>query len=251
MPANVTGTTLRSMTHIPPPAEELRLLDTELRQLDARRALLLARRAWLVAALQPPPRPAPQAPRAPQAAPARRPETTAPGVQNVLLLLGGILLTVAAVAFTVVSWGHLGIAGRALVLGAVTLAALGAPVPLLRRGLRSTAESVAGLGLALTVLDAYALHEVALPDTDGLGYAALASAVLATVWAAYGLALGALHRPAGQPADTTGAGQQPATAGVRLPLRLLPTAVATAQLLLLLWAAAAARAPMPSRPRYW
>ncbi|WP_369256763.1 SCO7613 C-terminal domain-containing membrane protein [Streptomyces sp. R35] len=238
MPANVTGTTLRSMTHIPPPAEELRLLDTELRQLDARRALLLARRAWLVAALQPPP--APQAPRAPQAAAARRPETTAPGVQNVLLLLGGILLTVAAVAFTVVSWGHLGIAGRALVLGAVTLAALGAPVPLLRRGLRSTAESVAGLGLALTVLDAYALHEVALPDTDGLGYAALASAVLATVWAAYGLALGALHRPAGQPAETTGAGPQPATAGVRLPLRLpLPTAVATAQLPLLLWAAAA------------
>lgn len=238
MSANVTGTTLRSMTHIPPPAEELRLLDTELRQLDARRALLLARRAWLVAALQPPA--APQAPRTPQAAPARRPETTAPGVQNVLLLLGGILLTVAAVAFTVVSWGHLGIAGRALVLGAVTLAALGAPVPLLRRGLRSTAESVAGLGLALTVLDAYALHEVALPDTDGLGYAAVASAVLATVWAAYGLALGAPHRPAGQPADASDAGQQPATAGVRLPLRLpLPTAVATAQLPLLLWAAAA------------
>ncbi|MEU2743597.1 hypothetical protein ABZ656_52235 [Streptomyces sp. NPDC007095] len=36
------------MTHLPPPAEELRLLDTELRQLDARRALLLARRAWLI-----------------------------------------------------------------------------------------------------------------------------------------------------------------------------------------------------------
>ncbi len=80
-----------------------------------------------------------------------------------LLVLGGVLLTVAAIAFTLVSWGHMGIAGRAAVLGAVTCAALAAPVPLLKRGLRSTAESVAGLGLVLTVLDAYALHEVAAP----------------------------------------------------------------------------------------
>ncbi|MFF1643357.1 SCO7613 C-terminal domain-containing membrane protein [Streptomyces sp. NPDC058246] len=210
------------MTHIPPPAEELRILDTELRQLDARRTVLLARRAWLVAALRPA-APVPHAPRATPAAPARRPETTAPGVQNVLLLLGGILLTVAAVAFTVVSWGHLGIAGRALVLGAVTWAALGAPVLLIRRGLRSTAESVAGLGLALTVLDVYALYEVALPNSDGLGYAAMASAALAGVWAAYGLALGGLLGPA-------------TTTGLRLPL---PAAVAAAQLPLLLWAAAA------------
>ncbi|MFF4348443.1 SCO7613 C-terminal domain-containing membrane protein [Streptomyces sp. NPDC001530] len=230
------------MTHIPPPAEELRLLDAELRQLDARRAILLARRAWLITTLQPPP-----GPHGPQAAPARRPETTAPGVQNVLLLLGGILLTVAAVAFTVVSWGHLGIAGRALVLGAVTLAALGTPALLLGRGLRSTAESVAGLGLALTVLDVYALHEVALPDTDGLGYAAIASAVLAVVWTAYGLALGGLPSPLAttglrlrRPATTTGLRlPRPATAtanGLRLPL---PAALATAQLPLLLMAVAA------------
>jgi len=231
MPMNVTRTTLRSMTHIPPPAEELRLLDTELRQLDARRALLLTRRAWLITALQqaaPPHGTQASPPQGPQAAPARRPETTAPSVQNMLLLLGGILLTVAAVAFTVVSWGHLGIAGRALVLGAMTLAALGAPLPLLRRGLRSTAESVAGLGLALTVLDLYALHEVALPDTDGLGYAAIASVALAAVWAGYGLAVGAPHRSTDASID------------VHLPLRLpLPAAVATTQLPLVLWAAAA------------
>ncbi|MFI6487212.1 SCO7613 C-terminal domain-containing membrane protein [Streptomyces sp. NPDC050564] len=248
------------MTHIPPPAEELRLLDAELRQLDARRTVLLARRAWLVAALQAVAAP-PAPPHRPQAVPARRPETSAPGVQNLLLLLGGILLTVAAVAFTVVSWGHLGIVGRALVLGAVTLAALGAPVLLLGRGLRSTAESVAGLGLALTVLDVYALHEVALPDTDGPGYAAIASAVLAVVWTAYGLAVGALNRTAAQRTDSTRAGERTDTAGAGeranipgtaepeattgmrlpwLPLRLpLPTAVAAAQLPLLLWAAAA------------
>ncbi|WP_327136711.1 hypothetical protein OG585_08705 [Streptomyces sp. NBC_01340] len=211
------------MTHIPPPAEELRLLDTELRQLDARRALLLARRAWLITALRPPVAPPPPSP------PVRRPETTAPRVQNVLLVLGGILLIVAAIAFTLVSWGRMGIAGRALVLGAVTLAALGSPVLLLRHRLRSTAEAVAGLGLALTVLDMYALHEVAFADTNGLGYAAITSALLAALWAAYGLALGGARRPTGEPATLT-----------RLPLRLpLPTALAAAQLPLILWAAAA------------
>ncbi|MFK0019474.1 SCO7613 C-terminal domain-containing membrane protein [Streptomyces sp. NPDC090798] len=211
------------MTHLPPPAEELRLLDTELRQLDARRALLLARRAWLITALRPPVAPPPPPP------PVRRPETTAPRVQNLLLVLGGILLTVAAIAFTLVSWGRMGIAGRALVLGAVTLAALGSPLLLLRRRLRSTAEAVAGLGLALTVLDVYALHEAVFPDTNGLGYAALASALLAALWTAYGLTLGGPRRPAGEPA-----------APARLPLRLpLPTALAAAQLPLILWAAAA------------
>ncbi|MFE1292107.1 SCO7613 C-terminal domain-containing membrane protein [Streptomyces sp. NPDC058751] len=209
------------MTQIPSPADELRLVDTELRQLDARRAVLLTRRAWLVHALRAAPvRTAPPAPGA------RRPETTAPGVQNALLLLGGVLLAVAAIAFTLVGWGHLGITGRSLVLGAVTVAALGAPVPLLRRGLRSTAEALAGTGLVLTVLDAYALYAVALPRTDGVGYAALASTVLAVVWAAYGIALGA-------PLRTDGPGARPS---LRLPL---PAAVVAAQLPLLLWAVAA------------
>lgn len=153
MPCGVPRTTLPGMTNIPPPAEELRVLDWELRQLEARRTQLLQRRAWLLGVLRaagpagPPPRPA--GPPAPDATP--------PSVQNVLLALGGVLLTVAAIAFTVVSWGHLGIGGRSAVLGAVTLAALGTPAFLLRRSLRSTAEAVAGLGLALTVLDAYAL----------------------------------------------------------------------------------------------
>ncbi|MFS8203602.1 SCO7613 C-terminal domain-containing membrane protein [Streptomyces sp. CWNU-52B] len=217
------------MTNIPPPAEELRILDHELGQLDLRRNQLLARRAWLLNVLQsagaqaarsraqsaspagvpagwaPPPAPLPRP---------RQPEATAPGVQNVLLVLGGILLTVAAIAFTLVSWGDMGIAGRAAVLGAVTAAALAAPVTLLKRGLRSTAEAVASLGLALTVLDAYALHEAALPGVDGTGYAAAASALLAALWTAYGRVLGELRLP-------------------------LPSAVASAQLPLLLWTVAA------------
>ncbi|MDX2830960.1 SCO7613 C-terminal domain-containing membrane protein [Streptomyces scabiei] len=210
------------MTHFPSPAEELRVLDAELRQLDARRAFLLARRAWLLNVLYAPT----AAPTAPSVPPVRRPETTAPSVQNVLLILGGVLLTVAAIAFTLVSWGDMGIAGRALVLGAVTVAALGTPVPLLRRGLRSTAETVSGLGLALTVLDAYALHEVVFTGADGTGYAAAASAVLAVMWAAYGPVLGALVPRA---ADTD-------SAITRTVLGLpLPLALVAAQLPCVLW----------------
>ncbi|MFJ8666773.1 SCO7613 C-terminal domain-containing membrane protein [Streptomyces sp. NPDC093600] len=175
-----------------PPADELRLVDRELAQLDARRAQLLARRSWLLQLLHPPV--AGPAPTAPWAA-APRPDSTPRSAQNVLLTLGGALLTIAAVAFTLVSWGSMGIGGRAAVLFAVTSAALGAPVALLRRGLVSTAEAVAALALALMVLDAYALHRVALPDTDGLGYAAVASAVLAGAWTAYGSALGRLRIP--------------------------------------------------------
>lgn len=194
------------MTNIPPPAEELRILDQELHRLDLRRAQLLQRRAWLLGALQVPVAPAPAPPR-----PVRAPEATPPNVQNALLTLGGILLAVAAIAFTLVSWGHLGIGGRSAVLAALTLTALGVPAVLLRRKLRSTAETVAALGLILTVLDAYALHAVVLPRSGLLGYTAAASAVLAALWAAYGL----LFRE------------------LRLPL---PLAVATAQLPLLLWA---------------
>lgn len=61
------------------------------------------------------------------------------------------------------------------------------------------------------VLDAYALHRVALPDTGGLSYAAFASAALAALWSAYGLSLDRLRTP-------------------------LPVAVLTAQLPLPLWA---------------
>ncbi|MFE0137441.1 SCO7613 C-terminal domain-containing membrane protein [Streptomyces sp. NPDC059037] len=194
------------MTNIPPPAEELRILDLELHRLDARRAQLLHRRAWLLSALRAA-APPPQAPPHPR----HVPEATPPNVQNALLTLGGILLTVAAIAFTLVSWGHLGIGGRSAVLALLTLTALGVPALLLHRSLRSTAETVAALGLALTVLDAYALHAVALPDTDPAGYAAAASAVLAALWAAYGRVFGELRLP-------------------------LPVAVVTAQLPLFLWA---------------
>ncbi|MEU3688676.1 SCO7613 C-terminal domain-containing membrane protein [Streptomyces narbonensis] len=174
-----------------PPADELVLVDRELARLDARRSELLARRAWLVRALYPPvPAMAPPPPGTGAVA-----DSTPRSAQNVLLTLGGTLLTIAAVAFTLVSWGSMGIGGRAAVLLVVTSAALAAPVALLRKGLVSTAESVAALGLVLMILDAYALHRVALAGTDGLGYTAVASAVLAGAWTAYGSVLPRLRIP--------------------------------------------------------
>ncbi|MFJ4842735.1 SCO7613 C-terminal domain-containing membrane protein [Streptomyces sp. NPDC088746] len=186
------------MRHVPPPAEELALLDHELARLDARRLQLLNRRAWLVGVLRAPAAPAPfPAPAARAQAPAvpYAPSAPAHGTQNVLLVLGGLLLTVAAIAFTLFSWGEMGIAGRSAVLAAVTAGALVAPALLLARKLPSTAEAVAALALVLTVLDAVALHAVAAPGTDALVFSAVASAVLAAVWVLYGLLLGRLRVP--------------------------------------------------------
>lgn len=208
----VARTTLQAMENVPRPDEELAVLDGELARIEARRAQLLARRSYLLTLLTQPGPVTPLPPVPP--VPARVPEASPPSVQNALLALGGVLLTIAAIAFTVVSWGAMGIGGRSVVLGTVTLAALATPALLLRRGLASTAEAVGALGLVLTVLDAYALHRVALPGTDPLGYTAAACAVLAGIGATYGLLLDRLRTP-------------------------LPAAVLTAQLPLSLWALAA------------
>lgn len=191
-------------------------------QLDARRSQLLARRAYLLTVLHPP---APRAWATATTTTAPRPaEASSPSVQNLLLTLGGVLLTVAAIAFTLVSWGYMGIGGRSAVLAVVTSAALITPLALLRRGLASTAEAVAALGLVLLLLDAYALYAVALTDVSPLAYTAWAAALLAVLWTGYGLALPKLRGP-------------------------LPAAVIAAQPPLLLWSAngaTAGSAPAPS-----
>ncbi|MFI8827218.1 SCO7613 C-terminal domain-containing membrane protein [Streptomyces sp. NPDC053431] len=230
-----------------PPAEELVLVDRELARLDAHRAQLLARRDWLLRVLYPavPAPTAPPVPGPPRAQGLARPEATPRSTQNVLLTLGGVLLTVAALVFTLVSWGSMGIGGRACVLAVVTSAALLAPVALLRRGLGSTAEAVAALGLVLTLLDAYALHRVALPATDGAAYAAAASGVLAAAWAGYGSALSRLRIP--RPAAVVAA-QLPLPLGVvaadggLLPFAWAALATVIADLALVLRAK-----PLPAR----
>ncbi|MCX0242842.1 hypothetical protein NLM26_06810, partial [Streptomyces drozdowiczii] len=204
------------MEHVPPPAEELALLDSELARLDARRAQLLTRRAWLLRALEAT-GPAPWGPGPGGFAPAR--PASKRSAQNVLLVLGGLLLAVAALAFTLVSWGDLGIGGRSAALTAVTAGALAAPVALLRRGLAATAEALVAVASLLMVLDAYAVYVAALLGTDGAAYAGTAAAVLALLWTAYGLLLGKLRLP-------------------------LPLAVVAAQLPLVLWVWAADGGPL-------
>ncbi|WP_051722322.1 SCO7613 C-terminal domain-containing membrane protein [Streptomyces albus] len=254
------------MKNEPPPAPapegdaeaELREIDRALARIDAERARLLARRSELVAQLWGRRSRASAASGGPGSTlprPVDRREAGAPTVRNVLLTLGGILLAVAVIAFTVLSWGRMGIGGRAAVLGVLTVCALAVPVPLLRRRLGATAEVIACLGLLLLVLDAYALHRVALPGVDGTAYAAIVSAVLAVVWAGYSRLLSQLVSPPGagnsSPASsgavsvsTGGApgGGVPGRAlpdgGGRVP-RLIPAlAVLPAQLPLLLWSIA-------------
>ncbi|MER6509404.1 hypothetical protein ABT158_21460 [Nonomuraea sp. NPDC001636] len=95
-------------------------------------------------------------------------EVSAGTAKNVLLILGGLLLTVAAAVFTVVSWGQLGIGGRAAVLAAFTALVMLAPVVLIRRRLTATAETMAGFAVALLLLDGYAARRVGLLGVDSL-----------------------------------------------------------------------------------
>ncbi|MFC6883618.1 MULTISPECIES: SCO7613 C-terminal domain-containing membrane protein [Actinomadura] len=106
-----------------------------------------------------------------------------------LLVLGGALLGVAALAFTVISWGSLGMGARALVLLSFTALALGAVWPLARRGLAATAETLAMLGLVLVVLEGYAAYAgdlFGLGSLDGRWYAVIAASVLTVGWGLYG-----------------------------------------------------------------
>jgi hypothetical protein len=121
--------------------------------------------------------------------PARqRPEVSGRTVARVLVAAGAALVVIAATVFTVADWGRVGPLARCAILLAVTAIVLAAPRPLARRGLHATAESISGIGLALTLGDAYLVHELVPGHLGGLLPGALASAVLAAVWAGYGLA---------------------------------------------------------------
>lgn len=162
-----------------------------LASLDAQRQSLLLHRDHLLAGLrarQDLPDPPPHAPYVP---PTGR-EVSGPSAQTVLLVLGGLLVGIAALVFTVVSWGRLDLGVKALILAAVTVCALLAPLPLRRRGLTATAETAAALGLSLVLLDWYATRAVglvALDRIDAAGYWAAATVLTAAGAAAYGAAV--------------------------------------------------------------
>src|SRR6266508_542599 len=119
-----------------------------------------------------------------------QPETSTRSVQTLLLILGGLLLGIAAVVFTAVAWATFGVDGRTVILAVVTLVALAVPIELRRRQLTATAETVAALALLLVLLDGYAAWTVNLLGVHQLPpsrYAALVFAVTAGASSAYRL----------------------------------------------------------------
>ncbi|WP_433529727.1 SCO7613 C-terminal domain-containing membrane protein [Micromonospora sp. CA-263727] len=133
--------------------------------------------------LRPAPLPVPAAPVAPGGA-----ETSTRTVQGLLFVLGGLLLGTAATVFTAVAWASVGVAGRALILLAVTALLLAVPLVARWRGLRGTAETFAAVGLLLVVLDGYAAWTVDLfgvAGWPGSRYAAFVAAASAAVAAGY------------------------------------------------------------------
>ncbi|MDG4828674.1 permease [Solwaraspora sp. WMMD1047] len=99
---------------------------------------------------------------------AHPPEASSREVQNILLGLGALLLGVAAVVFAAVAISSLGDLGRVSILVAATALMLaGAPV-VARRGLTSTAETVAAVGLLLVPLTGYAVWTVDRVWSSGL-----------------------------------------------------------------------------------
>ncbi|GAB3078278.1 SCO7613 C-terminal domain-containing membrane protein [Micromonospora schwarzwaldensis] len=239
-----------------PPAAEVVRLDREIaaltprvdaarlayQELAGRLSTVRQRRAALAARIRleiPAPRPAvaavppqPVRPAPPVAAPVRAggAETSGRAVQGLLFVLGGLLLGTAAIVFTAVAWAAFGVAGRALILLAVTVLALAAPLLARARGLRGTAETIAAVGLLLVLLDGYAAWSVDLfgvAGWPGSRYAALVAAVSAAVAAGYGR-LSRLTAPwfaawlAAQPVlPLAVAAARPAAAGWALALTVL------------------------------
>ncbi|WP_282503624.1 SCO7613 C-terminal domain-containing membrane protein [Streptomyces rhizoryzae] len=186
-----------------PDAAALWQVTVELSGLEARRQWLVQRRAELLAGLRarrdapagvPGAVPGdvlswPAAPRQGGGTAGAGREVSALSARTALLIVGGALVVMAALVFTVVSWGRLGIGGRAAVLFALTVCALALPRPLLRRRLAATAEASAAVGLALVLLDAFAARQAGLGGLDrvgAVGYWAVLTALTAVGSAVYG-----------------------------------------------------------------
>ncbi len=129
-------------------------------------------------------------PRRPRATPgprAPRPEISGKNAARLLLAAGAALVVIAATIFTIAGWSRFGETGRAVILTAITALTLACAPVLRRRGLIATAETVAGIGLALTLADGYlGLRVMALPRSGGWFAAAAGAGLLAVTWAAYG-----------------------------------------------------------------
>ena len=156
-----------------PDAMEVIRADSEIAELNRQLAQVWQRREAAAARIR---------------AAAAKPEVSGGTAQNVLFLLGGLLLGVAAIVFAAVAWAQFGLGGRAVVLASFTAVALAVPFLALRRGLRGTAETFAAVGLLLLLLDGYAAWHVDLfgvAGTSGYGYAGAVFAGTAAVAVGY------------------------------------------------------------------
>ncbi|MEU8260279.1 permease [Micromonospora sp. NPDC048999] len=150
--------------------------------------------AWSRVPRQGPPPPArgdlPPRPRPPLLdvdAPEHPPEASSREVQNIPLGLGALLLGVAAVVFAAVATSSMDALARLGVLLVATVLMLLAPPVLARRGLTSTAETIAAVGLLLVPLAGYALW--AVDRIGGASGSAFAGSIfLVTTVVAFGYA---------------------------------------------------------------
>ncbi|MFJ9692388.1 SCO7613 C-terminal domain-containing membrane protein [Kitasatospora sp. NPDC101183] len=177
-----------------PLAARLWQVVTGLHAVEVQRASLLRARGELLVQLRAL-RGVPDAPLGGPAVAARAGEVSGRSAQTALLVLGGVLVSIAALVFTVVSWGRMGVGGRAAVLFCLTAAALAAPLVLRWRRLFATAETFAGIGVALLLLDGFSLQYLgvggfgAVGGSDGVAYWAGVTAVVSVVSTLYGWVL--------------------------------------------------------------
>ncbi|MFD1367902.1 SCO7613 C-terminal domain-containing membrane protein [Actinoplanes sichuanensis] len=159
------------------------------RKLHDTRAVRNQTAARVVAGRGPAPAPVPVAVLAPIAsAPPVEPRLSTLTVQNVLFIIGGLLLVVAAAVFTAVAWAQVGVTGRALLLTGATVAVLAVPPFAVRRGLTAAAETLAAVGLLMILLDGYAAWAVDflwVRLLDPWGYAAAVLAFTSAVAVGY------------------------------------------------------------------
>ncbi len=192
-----------------PRAARLWQVDVRLAALDGERDALLVERAQLLAGLRnPEAAPAYAGPAQPYAVtttlrshppqsapastkqPAPRKEADPRAVQNTLLAIGGLLLAIAAIVFTAVTYERLGAGGRAVVLLTVTAAAGYAGPLLLARKLTASAETTTAVTLVLAALDCYGLRTLGLGDQlEGSSFTAWAAGALAVLSAGYAVAV--------------------------------------------------------------
>ncbi|GAA2024862.1 hypothetical protein GCM10009819_04790 [Agromyces tropicus] len=119
------------------------------------------------------------------------------GVQVLLLVLGVVLLSVAAIVFLVVAWVIASLEVRSVVIAAASVVVLGLAWLLRARGLPGTGEGVAAVAAVLLLLDAWIVRAndvFGAAAVDGASYWALALLAVAAALAAAGAA-GRLRLP--------------------------------------------------------